>query len=133
MTSSATVLIIEDSATQAQLTAAQLSHYDINVVLARDGLQGLRCVEAVRPDLIVLDVNLPKMDGYQVCQRLKRDEDTRHIPIIMLTSNMSSEDALKGLAVGADDYIPKDVFAIQHLLSALESLGFLEEGSREQQ
>jgi CheY-like chemotaxis protein len=125
---SPTVLIIEDSATQAKLTAAQLSGYDINVVLAEDGVQGLRCVNTFPPDLIVLDVNLPKMDGYQVCQRLKRDENTKHIPVIMLTANDSSEDALKGLAVGADDYIPKDVFAIQHLLSALEMLGFLDAG-----
>jgi CheY-like chemotaxis protein len=128
MSVSPTVLIIEDSATQAKLTAAQLSGYDINVVLAEDGVQGLRCVETFPPDLIVLDVNLPKMDGYQVCQRLKRDENTKHIPVIMLTANDSSEDALKGLAVGADDYIPKDVFAIQHLLSALEMLGFLDAG-----
>lgn len=128
MSMSPTVLIIEDSATQAKLTAAQLSGYDINVVLAEDGVQGLRCVDTFPPDLIVLDVNLPKMDGYQVCQRLKRDENTKHIPVIMLTANDSSEDALKGLAVGADDYIPKDVFAIQHLLSALEMLGFLDAG-----
>lgn len=126
MSKSSTVLIIEDSSTQAKLTAAQLSAYDINVVLAEDGVQGLRCVDAVEPDLIVLDVNLPKMDGYQVCYRLKRDENTKHIPVIMLTSNDSSEDALKGLAAGADDYIPKDVFAIQHLLSALVTLGLLE-------
>ena len=126
MSKSSTVLIIEDSSTQAQLTAAQLSAYDINVVLAEDGVQGLRCVDAVEPDLIVLDVNLPKMDGYQVCHRLKRDENTKHIPVIMLTSNDSSEDARKGLAAGADDYIPKDIFAIQHLLSALEMLGLLE-------
>ncbi len=121
-----TILIIEDSATQAKLTAAQLSSYDINVVLAEDGLQGLRLVVAYQPNLIVLDVNLPKMDGYQVCQRLKRDPETQNIPIIMLTSNDSSEDALRGMRAGADDYIPKDVFAIDHLLSTLEMLGFLD-------
>ena len=129
MSKSPTVLIIEDSATQAKLTAAQLSSHDINVVLAEDGVQGLRCVDTFSPDLIVLDVNLPNMDGYQVCQRLKRDQNTRHIPIIMLTANDHSEDALKGLSVGADDYIPKDVFATQHLLSVLETLGFLEAGT----
>lgn len=120
-----TVLIIEDSTTQAKLTASQLSHYDINVVLAENGLQGLRYVDNFHPDLIVLDVNLPKMDGYQVCSRLKRDENTRHIPVIMMTANDSSDDALKGLEAGADDYIPKDMFAIKHLISALETMGLL--------
>ena len=130
MMGSATVLIIEDSSTQAKLTAGQLSSYDINVVIAEDGLQGLRCVDAFSPDLIILDVNLPKMDGYQVCSRLKRDEHTRHIPIIMLTSNASLEDERKGLAAGANEYISKSKFAVKHLLAALQSMGLLESGVR---
>ena len=120
-----TVLIIEDSSTQAKLITAQLSAYNINVVLAQDGLQGLRCVDECHPNLIILDINLPKMDGYQVCHRLKRDENTKHIPVIMLTANDSSEAALKGLELGADDYIPKDTFAIEYLLSALQTMGLL--------
>lgn len=127
---SVTVLIIEDSSTQAKLTAGQLSSYDINVVIAEDGLQGLRCVDAFSPDLIILDVNLPKMDGYQVCSRLKRDEHTRNIPVIMLTANDSPEDTRKGLAAGADSYIPKSSFAIKHLLSALQAMGLLAAGVR---
>lgn len=126
MKNPATVLIVEDSTTQAKRIAAQLSPYEINVVLAQDGLQGLRCVDAHHPDLIILDVNLPKLDGYQVCHRLKRDVNTKHIPVIMLTANDSSDDALKGLDAGADDYIPKDAFAFKHLLSVLESLGLVE-------
>jgi CheY-like chemotaxis protein len=121
-----TVLIIEDSATQAKLTAGQLAQHKINVIIAEDGLEGLRCVDEHRPDLIVLDINLPKMDGYQVCQRLKRDETTRDIPIIMLTVNDGSQDAFKGLEAGAVDYIPKDRFAIKHLLSTLHMMGLLE-------
>ena len=124
-----TVLIIEDSSTQAKLLAGQMSEHDINVVWAQDGLQGLRIVDAMEPDLIVLDINMPKMDGYQVCRRLKRDPNTRDIPVIMLTSNDSSEDALKGLEAGADDYIPKDAFASQHLLSVLQTMGFLGESN----
>ena len=90
-----------------------------------DGVQGLRLVDIEQPDLIVLDVNMPKMDGYQVCRRLKRDPNTQHIPIVMLTSNDGTEDALKGLEAGADDYIPKDSFASEHLLSTLQALGLL--------
>ena len=107
-----TVLIIEDSSTQAKLTAGQLAQHKIKVIIAEDGLEGLRCVDDYRPDLIVLDINLPKMDGYQVCYRLKRDESTRDIPVIMLTDNDASQDAFKGLEAGAVDYIPKDRFAI---------------------
>lgn len=119
------VLIVEDSLTQAKLIAAQLSPYDIEVVYAEDGLQGLRMIDDQQPDIIVLDINMPKMDGYQVCQRLKRDPNTQHIPVIMLTSNDTSMDAIKGLGVGADDYIPKDNFAYQHLLSTLEMMGLI--------
>ncbi len=125
MDTTPTVVIIEDSSTQSKLLAAQVSKYGINVICAEDGLQGLRIVDIVRPDLIVLDVNMPRMDGYQVCMRLKRDPNTRHIPVIMITSNDSSDDALKGLEAGADDYFPKDAFAFEHLLAALETLGFL--------
>ena len=121
-----TVLIIEDSTTQAKLTAGQLSQYNIKVIIAEDGLQGLRCVDEYQPDLIVLDINLPKMDGYQVCYRLKRDESTRDIPVIMLTDNDGSQEAFKGLEAGAVDYIPKDRFAIKHLLSTLQMMGLLE-------
>lgn len=120
-----TVLIMEDSSTQAMQIAAIMSQYDLNVICAMNGIQGLRLVDSEHPDLIVLDVNMPHMDGYQVCRRLKRDPNTSHIPIIILTSNDSSEDALKGLDAGANDYIPKDEFASQHLVSALESMGLL--------
>lgn len=123
-----TVLIVEDSSTQARLTAGQLSQYNINVIIAEDGLQGLRFVDAFQPDLIILDINLPKLDGYQVCHRLKRDVNTKHIPIIMLTAKDTAEDALQGLESGADDYIPKDMFAISHLLTTLQTMGLLDVG-----
>lgn len=119
------ILIIEDSATQAKLIAGQLTRYHIDVVIAEDGMQGLRYVDAVKPDLIILDINLPTLDGYQVCYRLKRDEETRHIPVIMMTDNDTSSEAAKGLDAGADDYIPKDDFAIQNLLSTMENMGLI--------
>ena len=125
MTEPPTVLIIEDSSTQAKLIAAQLSQYNVNVIWAEDGLQGLRMLEVEHPALVVLDINMPKMDGYQVCRRFKRDPNTSAIPVIMLTSNDSSDDAIKGLEAGADDYIPKDQFAYQHLLATLEVMGLV--------
>lgn len=108
MGKSALVLIVEDSPTQAQKIQAVLCSYQLRVAVATDGLQALSMVDDEQPDLVVLDVNLPKMVGYQVCNRLKRDNTTAHIPVIMLTPADSADATLRGLELGADDFIPKD-------------------------
>jgi len=118
-------VIVEDSPTQAKQIAANLAEYDVRAVIAYDGPDGLRAVDEHKPDLIVLDVNLPTMDGFQVCRRLKRDPNTRNIPVIMLTAADDSEATLQGLEAGADDYIPKDMFAAENLTSTLYALGIL--------
>jgi two-component system alkaline phosphatase synthesis response regulator PhoP len=123
------VVIVEDSATQAQQIAAYLSERDVNVMVAPDGPQGLRLVANSHPDLVVLDINLPTMNGYQVCRRLKRDPETADIPVIMLTSATEAADMMKGIEVGAIDYIPKDQFAVDHLLLALTQMGILKGSS----
>lgn len=120
-------LLVEDSPTQAIEIIAHLQRYGLNVIRAEDGVAGLRMVDEHRPDLIVLDVNLPKMDGYQVCRRLKRDPQTASIPVIMLTVADSSEATLIGLEAGADDYIPKDIFAADNLVATLQSFGLYQE------
>jgi CheY-like chemotaxis protein len=119
MTAEATVLIIEDSRTEVEYLSAILSEYEINVTVAEDGIAGLQAVDRQHPTLIILDVNLPKMDGYQVCIRLKRDPATAHIPIIMLTSSDNSAATLKGLKAGVDDFISKDDFATENLMDTL--------------
>lgn len=124
-----TVVLVEDSATQAQQIAAHLSGREINVMIASDGPQALRLIAKMMPDLIVLDINLPTMNGYQVCRRLKRDPETQNIPIIMLTSQGAAEDMMKGIEAGAIDYIPKDEFAVDHLLMTLANMGLIEEGA----
>lgn len=123
---SSTVLIVEDSPTQAKQIANQLAQHKINVLIATDGPEALRMVDERGPDLIVLDVNLPTMNGYQVCSRLKRDPQTAHIPVIMLTSSDNSDSMLAGLNAGAMDYIPKDVYAAKNLLETLRSIGLVE-------
>lgn len=125
MARSPTILIVEDSPTQAKEIAAHLSQYDIDVLIAEDGPQGLRLASSCQLDLIVLDVNLPSMSGYQVCRRLRRDAVTSNVPVIMLTSAGGSEDMLEGLDAGATDYIPKDEFAIEHLIATLRSMGLV--------
>ncbi len=118
-------VIVEDSPTQAKQIAANLASYNIRSIIAYDGPEGLRAIDEHRPDLVVLDVNLPTMDGFQVCRRLKRDPNTRDIPVVMLTSADDSEATLQGLEAGADDYIPKDIFAAENLTSTLVALGIV--------
>lgn len=125
MTDLPTILIVEDSRTQAEQLAGQLSQRGLNILLAEDGPDALRIVDEQRPDAVILDVNLPSMSGYQVCRRLKRDENTSAIPVIMLTSSDSSDDTLRGLNVGATDYIPKDAFATENLVATLQGIGVL--------
>ncbi len=115
------VLIVEDSPTQAKEIAATAANCGARTILAENGLDALNLVDQEHPLLIVLDVNLPTMDGYQVCRRLKRDPSTACIPVIMLTTADSAEATIHGLDVGADDYIPKDSFAMDNLTVALKA------------
>jgi CheY-like chemotaxis protein len=122
----ACILVVEDSQTQAaQLKMVLENAGDLTVEVANNGLDGLRLAQEVSPDLIVLDVNLPDMDGFQVCRRLKRDPATMNIPVIMLTEKSSANATASGLQAGADDYIPKDIFASEHLLETLHEFGIL--------
>ncbi len=120
------VLLVEDSPTQAKQIKDTLESVGLTVLVVGDGPEALREAIANPPALIVLDVKLPSMDGYQVCRRLKRAEETKHVPIIMLTDKMGARETMTGLRAGADDYIPKDIFAAEHLMDTLRELGVLE-------
>jgi CheY-like chemotaxis protein len=120
------VLLIEDSKTQAAQIKATLESLGLQVRVAYDGPEGIREVMERPPALIVLDVKLPTMDGFQVCRRLKRTPETQAIPIIMLTEKDGAQATMSGLKAGADDYIPKDIFATEHLINTLQELGILE-------
>jgi DNA-binding response OmpR family regulator len=126
MIKQATILLIEDSPTQAQEIAGHLSQRGVDVLIAEDGPQGLRLASSSELDLLVLDVNLPSMSGFQVCRRLRRDKQTADLPVIMLTAAGGSDDMMQGLDAGATDYIPKDEFAIDNLLAALQSMGLID-------
>lgn len=123
---SAHILVVEDSQTQAtQIKMVLENAGDLTVTVANSGLDGLRLAQDTLPDLIVLDIVLPDMDGFQVCRRLKRDPATMSIPVIMLTEKSSANATVSGLQAGADDYIPKDLFASEHLIETLHELGIL--------
>ncbi len=123
---SPTVLLVEDSPTQAQQIREVLESVGLTVRIATDGPDGIREAIENPPDLIVLDIKLPSMDGYQVCRRLKRAEETQNIPVIMLTDKAGAKETMTGLNAGADDYIPKDIFAAEHLMETLRELGVLD-------
>jgi len=119
------ILVVEDSPTQALHTQALLEQEGLEVVLAPDGQTGLQMAQELRPDLIVLDVQMPGMNGFQVCRQLKETQTTEDIPIIMFTRHDEQEAVVLGLQTGAVDYIPKDAFADAVLLETLRQMQFI--------
>jgi DNA-binding response OmpR family regulator len=103
----AKVLIIEDEETLAKTLADKLRADSFTVITAFDGESGLEKIREERPDLIVLDIMLPKLDGLSLCRIIRRDTATSHIPIIMLTARGTEVDKIVGLESGADDYVVK--------------------------
>ena len=104
---SATILIVEDEQDIRELLAYNLEKEGYATVQAADGKEGLDLARSRKPDLILLDLMLPKMDGLAVCRELERDSGTVRIPIIMLTARGEEEDRVRGLETGADDYVTK--------------------------
>jgi DNA-binding response OmpR family regulator len=119
------VLLVEDSRTQALRFQLELLRYGLAVDIASSGDRGIAAVRSSPPDAIILDVDLPDINGYTLCRTLKQDPATAQIPVVMLTHRDDARDALDGLEVGAEDYIPKDSFAEQNLVEALRQLGLL--------
>jgi DNA-binding response OmpR family regulator len=102
------VLIIDDDTLLCEALRLMLSKMDFEVEVANDAITGLRTAYAFKPDVILLDIMMPSMDGWQTCQRFREMSD---VPIIMLTALDSQENVVKGLDLGADDYIVKPVVA----------------------
>ena len=100
----ADILIVEDERSIAEAVAARLESAGHRTTIVGDGLEALERTAADRPDLVVLDLMLPGLDGIEVCRRMQRD---RHVPVLMLTARDDETDLLVGLAVGADDYLTK--------------------------
>ncbi len=99
-----TILLVEDDLDNVKIVRLYLGQDGHQVVVASDGLEGLRLARSVKPDLVVLDVMLPGMNGLEICQTLRNESD---VPIVMLTARVEEEDRLTGLELGADDYITK--------------------------
>ena len=115
------ILVVDDNKANVDLLDALLSSRGYTLFKAYSGEDALRMVEDVSPHVILLDVMMPKMDGYEVCRRLKEKDTTRFIPVIMLTALSDIDDKIKGIEAGADDFISKP-FQRPELLARVKSL-----------
>ncbi len=107
MTNKKKILVIDDERITTELVQAFLERYDFEVVCAYDGVEGLEVARAEKPDLILLDIVLPKMDGFNVCEELRSDPDFKDVRIVMFTAKGLTEDIERGRQVGADEYLIK--------------------------
>lgn len=103
----ARILVVDDSPTELSIISAPLLAGGYEVITAHDGEEALIKATTERPDLILLDVVLPKQNGFQVCRMLKRTPESSHIPVILLTSKSQPSDRFWGLRQGADEYVTK--------------------------
>jgi Response regulators consisting of a CheY-like receiver domain and a winged-helix DNA-binding domain len=118
----AKILVVDDDPNVQRLLQYTLKQEGYDVVIASDGAEGFRLYGAESPDLILLDVMLPKLDGYQVAEKIRAEESgSRHVPIIMLTAEREVEQKVRGLRAGADDYLIKP-FHPAELLARIKSL-----------
>ncbi len=109
MKSKPKILVVDDENRNLRLMEAMLIPLGYEVVLARDGIEALDQVRKIPPDVILLDIMMPKMDGFEVARQLKEDEEAKIIPIVMVTALKDVEDRVKALEVGADDFLTKPV------------------------
>ncbi len=105
----ARILVVDDVEPNVRLLEAKLTLEYYEVLTATDGATALEIAAAERPDIILLDVMMPGMDGFETCRRLKADPVTKHIPVVLVTALDGREDKMKGLAVGADDFVTKPI------------------------
>lgn len=112
------VLVVDDERRYRELLEMDLSRRGYRVFTAADGLRALQLVDEVSPDLVLLDVMLPDLDGYEVCRRIR---EISSVPVIMLTARVEEADKVRGLRIGADDYVTKPFSAIE-LLARVEAV-----------
>lgn len=101
------ILIVDDSQVSIQVLSHQLQNAGYSISVAMDGKKALDVVEKDLPDLVLLDIMMPDMDGYEICRRIRDNEGTRMIPVIFLTARSSKEDIVQGFEAGAVDYVTK--------------------------
>jgi DNA-binding response OmpR family regulator len=116
------VVVVEDEPDVAELMRYHLAREGYEVVLAPNGADALRLIQGARPDIVLLDIMIPQLNGWEVCRRLKQDPETRGIPIIMVTGRVEEGDKVLGFELGADDYVTKP-FSPRELLARIRAVG----------
>jgi len=135
-----TILVVDDNTQNAELMQAYLEAMDVQVRIAVDGIDAMEKIKASPPDIILLDIMMPRMSGFEVCRRVKSDPATRDIPVVIVTALNELADIERGVDCGADDFLSKPInklelltrvkslLRVRHLKSELErTLSYLEE------
>ena len=141
-----TVLVVDDNQQNLELLQAYLEDVHCRTIPAKDGPQALQIVKKQKPDLVLLDVMMPKMSGFEVCRRIKNDQKTNHIPVIMVTALNEFGDIERAIDSGTDDFLSKPVnrlelvtrvktmLKLKHLTDKLErTLAYLSEVEKQAQ
>jgi two-component system cell cycle response regulator len=115
------ILVVEDSLTQAKRLERLLKEHGYGVRIARNGFQGLAFAREKKPTVVITDVMMPEMDGYELCRRIKGDETLRDVPVVLLTSLSDPRDVIRGLQCGADNFLTKP-YEDAHLLRRLHHI-----------
>jgi two-component system, OmpR family, alkaline phosphatase synthesis response regulator PhoP len=124
-----TILVVDDERDLLDLIEYNLKKEGYDVLKAEDGVEGIRMAKKYKPDLVLLDIMMPKMDGLEACERIRADEDIMHTPIIFLTAKSDEKTEVTGLNLGADDFLTKPISTaklvsrITAVLRRLESSG----------
>jgi len=115
------ILIVDDEEAIVEVVSQTLRRHGYETASAADGDDALEKAFSLRPDLVILDLMLPKMDGWEVCRRLKADRQTASVPVLMLTARREERDVVEGLEIGADDYMKKP-FSLSELAARVKAL-----------
>ncbi len=123
------ILCVDDSATVLMLEKMLLSRQQYEIVTARDGSEGVEQARAHRPDLILMDVVMPKMDGFEAVRRIRADEALKGVPVIMVTTRGEPVSMEQGYAAGCSDYVTKPIDGMELLTKVKSHIGEAEAGA----
>ena len=117
------ILLVDDSSTVLLMERMILSKNDYDVVTARDGVEGVEKARSEHPDLILMDVVMPRMDGFEAVRQLRQEEETREIPVIMVTTRGELSSVENGYASGCNEYVTKPINGLELLAKVRSCLG----------